>query len=70
MNHNDGSTYLPRCFGYTSVKEKGIGIRFELCVSDARKRHVYTSSTNEVEIAIATEEGIDSSRFFIEFEGK
>ena len=58
-----------RCFGDANIKEEGIGITVRLCVDDIRQRHVYTSSTNMVEIQFAIEEGSDASRFVFHFEG-
>ena len=58
-----------RCFVYANVKEEGIGITVALCADDIRKRHVYTSSTNKVEILVTVDEGKDASRFILNFEG-
>ena len=69
INRNDDTNQLIQCVGFTSIKEEGIGVTFELCASDTRKRHVYTSSTNQLEIVVATEDGVAAFQFFIEFEG-
>ena len=58
-----------RCFAYANIKEEGIGITVTLCADDVRKRHVYTSSTNTVEIRAIIDGGEDASRFIFDFEG-
>ena len=58
-----------RCFVHVNIKEAGIGITVELCIDDVRKRHVYTTSTNEIEIRVVTDDGRDASRFMFYFEG-
>ena len=59
------------CFVHTNINEEGISISMALCVGDARRKHVYTSSTNEVEIHIINEnqEWKSTSGFIFEFEG-
>ena len=54
------------------IKERGIGINMELCTGDVRKRRVYTTSTNEVEIKLLDNIDLnpESPRFLIEFEGE
>ena len=44
----------------------------ELCTGDVRKRRVYTTSTNEVEIKLLDNIDLnpESPRFLIEFEGE
>ena len=65
----DSNQQNSRCFVYANIKEEGIGITVVLCADDVRKRHVYTSSTNEVEIRVTVDEGKDASRFIFNFEG-
>ena len=65
----DRTTESNHCFGNINIKEEGIGITVTLCADDVRKRHVYTSSTNEVEVRVLIEDGKDASRFFMKFEG-
>ena len=60
------------CFIHADINEAGISVSMALCVSDARRKHVYTSSTNEVEIHIVNEnpEWKATSGFIFEFEGE
>ena len=59
------------CFVHADINEAGISVSMALCVSDVRRKHVYTSSTNEVAIHIVNEnqEGTADSGFIFEFEG-
>ena len=59
------------CFIHADINEAGISVSMALCISDARKKHVYTSSTNEVEIHIVNEnqEWKATAGFIFEFEG-
>ena len=59
------------CFIHADIKEAGISVSMALCISDARRKHVYTSSTNEVELHIINEnqEWTTTAGFIFEFEG-
>ena len=59
------------CFVYAIIKEEAIGSTMTLCAGDVRRKHVYTTSTNSVEIRIVTKkrEGEEPSYFMIDYEG-
>ena len=69
-NDNDGLTPQSTCLVHANIKEKGIRVGVALCAGDDRKRHVYMSSTSEVDIRVIFDNGgIDTSRFIFIFEG-
>ena len=55
------------CFVHTNINEEGISVS----MGDVRRKHVYTSSTNEVEIHVVNnnQEWTPTSGFIFEFEG-
>ena len=59
------------CFVHADFNEAGISVSMALCVSDVRRKHVYTSSTNELEMHIVNEnqDWTIASGFIFEFEG-
>ena len=69
INNIGDSNQFSQCVGYTTVKEEGIGVTFQICAGDTRKRHVYTSSTHELEIVVGSNVVVDTLQFIVEFEG-
>ena len=60
-----------RCDIYAKINEEASGARLTVCSGETRHRHLYTSSTNSVEIQIvkAGATGDESAYFVIAFQG-
>ena len=68
---NDNSPSGGPCTAYANLKEKAVGVTMTICGGEERKRHLYTSVTNSVEIHIDIQKGgkLDVPYFIVEYEG-
>ena len=60
-----------RCDIYARINEEASGARVTVCSGEARHRHIYTTTSNSVEIQIikAADSADDSAYFVIAFRG-
>ena len=50
---------------YAIIKERAVGSALTLCAGDERFRHLYTSTTNAVEIRIFTKKKMEREAYFV-----
>ena len=68
MGYQNSDLY---CIVYAIITEAAAGVSKQLCRGAQPQRHVYTTTTNSVEIGINTMEGeLENSNYFIlKYEG-
>ena len=65
-DHTSGS----ECYLYAVIREKSVGVTLDICASGQRRSNVYTTSTNSIEISIATDgTEVGYPIFLLEFQG-
>ena len=66
----DGAIYTTACAAYVIIKEEQFSTTTTLCAGQSQGSHVYTSTSNMVEISFVQTSTHDEKYFLIKYEGK
>ena len=67
LEATDGQTTESPCLLYAIIRENAVGVTLNICATPERRSHLYTTSTNSVQISIMTENA--ESSFMLQFQG-
>ena len=67
---NGEAIYSTACAAYVLIKEELISSTTTLCAGQSQGRHMYTSTSNVLEISFVQTNIDDEKYFLIEYEGK